>query len=85
MITKQIVAAKLTDYLYHHLTLDALVEWAEGIILDGDLDPAYAALLKQIVGRIGVSDVRAFGLSWEDCEQMLNQLGYTASIDIKAA
>jgi hypothetical protein len=34
---------------------------------------------------LGVADVRAFGLTWEDCEQLLRQLGYTARVDIIAA
>jgi hypothetical protein len=32
-----------------------------------------------------VADVRAFGLTWEDCEQLLRQLAYTALVDIVAA
>jgi hypothetical protein len=29
--------------------------------------------------------VRAFGLTWEDCEQLLRQLGYSARVEIVAA
>jgi hypothetical protein len=28
--------------------------------------------------------VRNFGLSWEDCEQLLKKIGYTAHVDITA-
>ena len=38
--------------------------------------------LRTVVARLGVSDVRAFGLTWEDCEQMLGQLGYSARVEI---
>jgi hypothetical protein len=38
--------------------------------------------LADIVARLGVADVREFGLSWEDCEQLLKRLGYTAHLDI---
>jgi len=41
--------------------------------------------LATIVGRLGAADVRSFGLTWEDCEQLLKQLGYTARVDITAA
>lgn len=34
--------------------------------------------LRDIVARIGFADVRAFGLTWEDCETFLNRLGYRA-------
>jgi hypothetical protein len=36
------------------------------------------------VARIGVADVRAFGLTWENCEQLLAQLGYSAQVSIAA-
>jgi hypothetical protein len=29
--------------------------------------------------------VRNFGLTWEDCEQLLKRLGYVARVDISAA
>lgn len=31
---------------------------------------------------VGVADVRAFGLTWEDCEALLGQLGYKARVEI---
>ena len=42
-------------------------------------------VLRSVVARLRVADVRAFGLEWNDCEQMLRQLGYSARVDIVAA
>ena len=42
-------------------------------------------VLRSVVARLGVAEVRAFGLEWNDCEQMLRQLGYSARVDIVAA
>ena len=42
-------------------------------------------VLRAVVSRLGVADVQAFGLTWEDCEQFLQQLGYSARVDIVAA
>ena len=42
-------------------------------IFDGD---GYE-VIRDIVSRLGVADVRAFGLTWEDCEQLLGRLGCT--------
>jgi hypothetical protein len=42
-------------------------------------------VIADVVSRLGVADVRAFGLAWEDCEQLLRQLGYAARVDIVAA
>ena len=84
-ITKKTVANKLAAYLGHELTLGDLVEWAEHAIQEGTFEERDARLLTTVVGRIGVADVRAFGLAWEDCEQILKQLGYSARVDIFAA
>lgn len=32
-----------------------------------------------------VADVRAFGLTWADCEELLGRLGFAARVDIVAA
>lgn len=36
------------------------------------------------MARIVVIDVRAFGLTWEDCENLLAQLRYSAQVSIVA-
>ncbi len=50
--------------------------------MDGEFDPAHLPTICDVVARIGVADVRAFGLTWEDCEQLLFQLGYSAQVSI---
>jgi hypothetical protein len=54
-------------------------------IRDGEFDEPDTDVLRSVVARLGVADVRAFGLEWNDCEQMLRQLGYYARVDIVAA
>ena len=85
MIDKHTTAEKLSDYLQHRLSLSQLVDWAEQAMMDGEFDPKDAILLREIIAYLGVSDVKMFGLSWEDCEGFLNRLGYSASINIKVA
>ncbi len=82
LITPKTVAEKLADHLHHELSLDSLVAWAESAIMDGEFDPAYLPTIRDVVARIGVADVRAFGLTWENCEQLLSQLGYSAQVSI---
>lgn len=84
-ITKQTVADRIASYLRHDISLEELVSWAEGAMMDGDFDENEVATISDAVARLGVADVRAFGLTWEDCEQLLGQLGYTARVDIVAA
>ena len=85
MITKETVAGKIAAYLRHEISLADLVSWAEESMLDGDFADDEASSIADVVARLGVADVRAFGLAWEDCEQLLRQLGYAARIDIVAA
>ena len=44
-----------------------------------------AATISAVVSRLGVADVRAFGLTWADCEELLAKLGYSARVEIVAA
>ncbi len=84
-ITRQVTARKLQSYLKGRLALTELVAWAEQAMLDGDFAPADAPVLRKVVPRLGVADVRAFGLEWSDCAQMLRQLGFRARIDVVSA
>ena len=84
LITKQTVAEKPAAYLHHDISLGQLVDWAENAIMEGDFDERQLSVLRDSVLRLGVADVRAFGLTWEDCEQLLKRLGYTARVDIAA-
>lgn len=83
-ITKQTVAQKLAAYLRHEMTLAQLVDWAENALLDGELAEADAAVVRHVVARLGVADVRAFGLTWEDCEELLRQLGFAPRVEVVA-
>jgi hypothetical protein len=85
MITRQLVAEKIAAWLHHEISLEALVDWAETTMMQEAFAEPDVVDLATIVGRLGAADVRSFGLTWEDCEQLLKQLGYTAHVDITAA
>jgi len=85
LITRQMIADKIAAYLRHEITLGQLVDWSENVMMDGNFDEQNARNLSSVVARLGVADVRAFGLMWEDCESLLRQLGYTARVDVVAA
>jgi HD-like signal output (HDOD) protein len=84
VLTRESVAEKLGAYLRHDLSLAALVDWAESALMNNDFDPAHLTTIRHAVARIGAADVRTFGLAWEDCEQLLCQLGYSAQVNIVA-
>jgi len=84
VITRQTVVDKLAGYLQHEVSLAALVTWAETALMDGEFEPNHFGEIRDVVARLGVADVRAFGLTWEDCEQLLQRLGYAAHVHIEA-
>jgi hypothetical protein len=85
MITKQVVADKIAAWLRHEITQEQLVAWAEEVIHEGEFPDAEAPELAQAVGRLGLADVKEFGLAWDDCEALLQSLGFTAKVEITAA
>ena len=81
-ITRQGVAQKLIGYLYHRITLAELVDWAESAMMEADFEEQDFEILREIVGRVGLADVRAFGMTWEDCKDFLSRLGYCISVTV---
>ena len=82
MITRETVAKMLGDYLHGDLALSELVDWSENSIAEEEFENAK---LLEIVGRLGLADVRAFGLAWEDFREMLRALGLAARVDLVVA
>jgi len=39
LITRQVLAKQLSEYLHHNVTIEQLVDWAERAIMEGDFDP----------------------------------------------
>lgn len=84
-ITRQQVADKIAAYLRHEIALPDLVDWSEHALMEGEFDERESAGLARVVARLGVADVRAFGLAWEDCEEILAELGFVPRVELVAA
>ncbi|HXE43376.1 MAG TPA: hypothetical protein VN516_10155 [Candidatus Baltobacteraceae bacterium] len=84
-ITKKTVAEKIAAYLHHEISLAELVDWSEHALLDGEIAGRDAKILSSVIARLGVADVRAFGLAWEDCEELLRKLGFAPRVEVVAA
>jgi hypothetical protein len=50
--------------------------------MEGDLDERDLEVLRDSLARLGLADVKAFGLSWEECEQLLARLGYRIQVQV---
>lgn len=81
IITKQIVAKKLLSYMQHKLKLENLVDWAENAIMEGKYQESETKILNEVLGRLGLADVKAFGLLWDDCIELMNKLGYKIKVE----
>lgn len=82
VVTREIAAKKLTAFLHHDLSLAGLVDWAEDALLNAEFADKDLEALRFVVSRLGVADVRAFGLTWEECEKLLERLGYRTRIEV---
>lgn len=85
MVTRDALASQLRDYLQHRITRAALVDWAERAMMDEEFPDQDFETIRDITGRLGLADVREFGLTWEDCEGYLSRLGYRTKIGVVQA
>ena len=76
IITRKQLAQKLMDYLLHRTTFNDLVDWAELVMMDAEFEEQHFELIREIISRLGVGDVRSFGMTYEDYEEFLSKLGY---------
>lgn len=82
MITRDILASRLRDFLQHRITRAALVDWAEEALMEEEVDDRVLDTIRDITSRLGLADVRGSGLTWEDCEGYLSRLGYQTKVDV---
>ena len=80
IITKEELASQILRYMKREISLKDLVDWAEEAIREADFDERDLDILRDIVGRLGLADVKEFGLTLDDCHDYLQKLGYTVSI-----
>lgn len=85
VVTKRITAQKIFAYLNRNFSLEQLVNWSETAIMEGTLAQKDTDVLMEVLGRLGVSDVRSFGLTWEDCQSLMKQLGYSLQVEMAEA
>jgi hypothetical protein len=84
IITRQVVADKLSAYLKGQQRLADLVAWAEEAMGEGEFEESDFNLIRDVVARLGLADVVAFGLTWEDAVEMLSRLGYRTKVEVQA-
>jgi len=81
MINKQEIANQLLHYLNHKITLSELVHWAEWGLVQGGFETGQENIIRQTLGRLAAADAEGFGLLWEDCDELMQLLGYKLKIN----
>jgi hypothetical protein len=61
-----------------------LVDWSEEAMMEADFDVNDITIIRNVIARLGFAHIREFGLSWEDCEDLIGQLGYHTCVDLIA-
>ena len=82
IVTKQTLAYMLIKYINREIDLLNFVNWAEDMIKEADFESENFELLRDIVARLGLANVREFGLSWDDCYDYLHKLGYNVKVEV---
>jgi len=80
MINRESVINMLIGYLNGQVSLARLVDWAEHTLCEGNVEARHAEAVSAALARLGLADVRAFGLNWEDTQEILASLGYHAQV-----
>ncbi|MBN1963819.1 MAG: hypothetical protein JW910_04175 [Anaerolineae bacterium] len=78
MVTRDVVAEKLVDYMNGTLPLQDLVAWAE-YHLDAPVD---GSTTYHVLAYLGAADVNGFRLRWSECHEFLHQLGAAVRVNL---
>jgi cobyrinic acid a,c-diamide synthase len=82
LVTRKVLVDMLMKYLNKTIDLSTLVDWAEEMLREADIEESHAELIRDILARIGLADVREFGLTWEACYEYLQKLGYEIKVEL---
>ena len=82
VLTKKDLADMLIKYINRKIDLPSLISWAEDMIREADFESGSFELIRDILARIGLADVREFGLTWDDCYDYLHKLGYSIKVEL---
>ena len=75
LVTRKKLVDMLLKYINRTIDLSNLVDWSEEMIREADFENGNFELIRDILARIGLADVREFGLTWDDCYGYLHKLG----------
>ena len=82
VVTKKTLAEMLIKYINRNIDLPSFISWAEDMMREAEFEGGSFELIRDILARIGLADVREFGLTWDDCYDYLHKLGYNVKVEL---
>ena len=82
IIPSQKATRTIISLINRAISLAELVDWAEEMVREADFEEGHFELIEDILARIGLADVREFGLTWDDCYDYLHKLGYDIKVEL---
>ena len=82
ILTNKALADMIMRYINRQIDLSGLVDWAENMMRESDFESEHFEVIKDVLARVGLADVREFGLSWDDCYEYLHRLGYNVKVEL---
>lgn len=83
IITRRTVVEKIGAYLKQNISLAELVNWSENVLMNGKISDKHSNEISEVIAHLGVADVKNFGLTWEDCQRLLQILHYQAKVELQ--
>jgi hypothetical protein len=82
IVTRKTLAEMLIKYINRSIDLPSFISWAEDMMREAEFESGSFELIRDILARIGLADVREFGLTWDDCYDYLHKLGYNVKVEL---
>jgi hypoxanthine phosphoribosyltransferase len=80
VLTRGAILRQMNGYLNRAITLSQLVAWVQDTLAGGGLSPDDESFLRDLVARAGQPDSETFGLTLEECSDLLGRLGHELRI-----
>lgn len=80
VITLDSVFEKLREYMNRSITVDELADWALNAILVYEFEGKNYEAIRNILCRLGLANIKSYGITWDDCKNYFSILGYKVNI-----
>ena len=85
VITREVLLEKLYAFIRHEITLPEIVDWAENVFVDDDVDvEGDIELLMDVIFCLAGADTALFPLTWEALSEFVEKLGGKMPVFVEA-